>query len=227
MSRSNISAETFECPRDMCRWEHSKQLDRHLGYKISRIEQLLSKKYRAFNKPTDNTNSKKHFTGSQVWVGLNSQTLQTPYTDILCVLRILKPYRPRTIVDLGAGYGRVGVVSCSLFPNGTFTGVEILSERFHEAVRIHKLHKLQHCEMIQQDLISNSFQIPSSEVYFIYDFSHSEDIEYVLRKVFERNHAFFIVAVGETINRILLRRKCSLLNRKFDDLAVYQFGHQS
>lgn len=222
MRRSSISAETFETPSGICRWEHSKQLDRFLGYKIARIEQKLSKKYRAFNKSTDATNSKKHYAGSEVWVGLNTQALQTPYVDILCVLKALKPFNPKSVIDLGAGYGRVGIVYCSVFLEGKFTGIEILPERYLEAVRVHNLHDLQNCKMVQQDLVAGTYAIPKGDVYFIYDFSHIEDIDYVLRRILQDNLSFFIVAVGERVNRLLRRKNLKVIFQKSTDIVVFK-----
>ena len=191
---------------NQCPWKRSKELDKYFGYKISRIEQKLTKKYRAFNKPVDNSNRKKHFSGSQVWIGLHPQTLQTPYSDVYWALCQLQSYKPNSLVDLGAGYGRVGLVSSMVNPAVSFIGIEILRERCAEASRIFTKYGLANCKMINRSLVDPDFEIPQADVYFIYDFSHIDEISYALEKICTHNESksfFFVVASGEQVSFLI------------------------
>ena len=180
-------------------------MDKYFGYRIARIEQKLAKKYRAFDKPVDTSNRKKHYKGSQVWIGLHPQTLQTPYSDIYGALSELQTYKPTSLVDLGAGYGRVGLVSSILDPRISFIGVEILKERCVEATRIFTKFGLSNC------LADPNFDIPQADVYFIYDFGQMDEINCTLEKICEKNESkvfFFVIGIGEQV-RFLIGRGIS------------------
>lgn len=101
---------------------HAKHLDKTLGFRIPKIEVKLLQKYRAYDQVIDTSNKKRHYEGSQTWIGLHPQALQTPYNDIYEALSLLKGQNIEKVVDIGAGYGRVGIVMNSLFPTAAFLG---------------------------------------------------------------------------------------------------------
>ncbi|MFK7823011.1 MAG: hypothetical protein AB8G05_02570 [Oligoflexales bacterium] len=188
-----------------CSKAHSKELDKIFGYKIPRIEQKLEQKYRNFYKSSDKTNKKGHFAGSEAWIGLHPQVLQTPYSKIYQIFSLLSNFNPKSIVDLGAGYGRVGLVSSMLFPEASFIGLEVIRERCEEANRIYKKFKLKNCEIQHGCLVKKKTLLPQADIYFIYDFGFLDDIYYVLNNVLsiKRNTQFFVVAIGSRINSII------------------------
>src|SRR4051794_33235374 len=99
---------------------HSAEADRWLGIETERIEALLPKR-----SPAD----------QEHWLGLPVQALLTPYTELRRILESLKPAPGDTVIDLGAGYGRLGFVLARHFPEARFVGYECVAERAEEANR--------------------------------------------------------------------------------------------
>ncbi len=184
---------------------HSKYIDKLLGFRIPKIEQKLLNQYRAYDKTQDDSNKKKHYGGTQTWIGLHPQVLQTPYHEILHFMSLLKKYNPKKFVDIGAGYGRVGVVMNSMFPKASFVGIEIVKERFREANRMFTYLELANCSMVHDNILEDNFKMPNADVYFIYDFSDPLDLKKILKVLSEKlfKERFFIVAKGEGIRSLI------------------------
>ena len=114
-----LSRKTFQNLNNLHPRVHSKLVDKALGYKIPKIEVKLLRKFNAYDHYVVGTKRKRHYEGTQAWIGLHPQVLQTPYADILEALDFFKTKDIKTIVDIGAGYGRVGLISSLLFPNAS------------------------------------------------------------------------------------------------------------
>src|SRR5689334_5029748 len=84
---------------------HSGKVDAWLGLKISEIETALSERLYA-----ERGRERYREPYKDSWVGLPPQSLLTPYSEIRSILAKLSPPPGSTLVDLGAGYGRVGFV---------------------------------------------------------------------------------------------------------------------
>ncbi|OFZ51742.1 MAG: hypothetical protein A2381_18570 [Bdellovibrionales bacterium RIFOXYB1_FULL_37_110] len=93
----------------------------------------------------------------------------------------------------------------ALYPQAFFTGYEIVDIRIKEARRMFRLFELDNCEMIKQDILEESFVMPSATIYCIYDFSFPEDLELILKKlsVLIPTNRFFIVAKGDSVQSII------------------------
>jgi len=179
-------------------------VDRFLGYKISKIELKLSRKFSAYDHNVLGTKRKRHYEGTQAWIGLHPQVLQTPYIDILEALDCLKSKDIKTIIDIGAGYGRVGLVSSVLLPNANFIGYEVVKERQVEGERILRLHGVKSATILLQNVLDPNFNLPNANIYFIYDFSEREDIAEVLLKI-EKNTKSkkILIAQGDRISSLM------------------------
>jgi 16S rRNA G527 N7-methylase RsmG len=185
---------------------YSQELDKLLGFKINKIEQRLLRKYKAYDKSVDDNNRKKHYEGTETWIGLSPRALQTPYSEIHHFLScFMKNYHPSTVVDLGAGYGRVGIVMNALYPKAKFIGYEILEARLREAQRVFEKLELNNCEMRLQNLLDFNFEIPQADIYFIYDFSQSFDLRLILDKFTQKleGDQFFLIAKGERVRNLI------------------------
>ena len=184
---------------------HSRDLDRLIGYKIPKIEQSLLQKYRAYDKAPDESNKKKHFEGTETWIGLHPQILQTPYSEIYEFLSLFKKFKPKKVVDLGAGYGRVAIVLNALFPEAEFIGHEILKDRLDEARRIFTKLEMKNATMLIENILEDSFELPEADIYFIYDFSGPLDLKIILERLSSKmdKDKFFIVAKGDGIRSII------------------------
>jgi hypothetical protein len=102
--------------------------------------------------------------------GQSGAYIQTDYPTILEFLTTLDPKSKATFVDLGSGYGRVGVVVGLHRPDIQFTGFEYVPHRVSEANRIaEKLGISSQVKYVQQDLSLAEFKIPEADIYYMYD----------------------------------------------------------
>jgi 16S rRNA G527 N7-methylase RsmG len=206
---------------------HSKYLDRDLGFKIGKIEMKLLQQYQAYDKGEDQSNRKKHYEGTQTWVGLNPQVLQTTYTDIYNALMHLKNFPISKVVDIGAGYGRVGLVTNSIYPNASFEGFEIIKKRQTEGNRIFKKYNLERCYIFNQDVLEDDFQLPAAQIYFIYDFSETEDLVDILEQLLlnKSREPFFLITHGERIDYLMNGKYREFWNKngflKMGNIKIY------
>lgn len=178
--------------------KHSKLIDNLYGFEIESVEEMM--KHRSLAKYHD----------YEIWSGLAPEQLQTPYDELRRVLRDCNFQDGESLVDLGAGYGRVGVILGEKFPNSSFTGIEIASERVVEGNRIFKEFGFINCELIAAE--AQSMDIAAAKVYFIYDFGLPSQIEQTLSKIAERafKEEFYVVARGRGVR--------SIVNYKFPQL---------
>lgn len=123
-------------------------------------------------------------------------------------MHFLKDQDIQRIVDIGAGYGRVGLVMSSLFPRSRFIGLEILEQRKNEGNRIYEELGLINCEILQKNVLVDDYQLPDAQVYFIYDFSEVEDLNIIMRQLSERKktESFFLITRGDRIDSLLANK---------------------
>lgn len=148
----------------------SRELDQKLGFRIESIEAQILK-----NNP------------HTPWAGLDPQALQTPYPEIRMMLEALNLQPGQTVIDLGAGYGRMGLVGAIFHPDVRFLSYEISRDRAQEGQRMYRL-LLQELSskpfgLVEADVTRSDFMIPHAEVYFIYDFSDLDSIIRVLDQI--------------------------------------------
>ncbi len=122
----------------------------------------------------------------ELWIGLASQDLLTPYIEIRGLLELLSPPRSTMIVDLGAAYGRMGFVVARHFPERQFVGYEYVGERVHEARRCLQVLENSRITIEHADLSDRRFSPVAADYYFLYDFGTAKAIEktlYDLRRI--------------------------------------------
>lgn len=186
--------------------EDSGFVDRHYGLNIDGIERdlLLSAKNLRPNGNMSNFGSVLH-EGHQTWVGLDPQTLNTPYSELVHLCDLLSPKKHELMVDLGAGYGRLGLVLKALYPEVEFQGYELVKERVAEGNRIFDQESCMNARLFDQDLTSESFELPVAHYYFLYDYGKTEHIRKTLSQLEEiaNNHHFKVVARGKGSRSII------------------------
>lgn len=160
------------------------QLDHQLGFRIDAIEAELLAQARAL-RPQGNhhTWGEGLHQGMQSWVGLDPQTLLTPYAELKQMCQLVNPHQESLVLDLGAGYGRLGIVLADLYPQVNFLGLELVPERVREGHRIFQQLGLSQAQLHQQDLTSPSFVLPPADVYFLYDYGKVSHIEQTLNQL--------------------------------------------
>jgi hypothetical protein len=130
---------------------HSRQVDALLRYEIEKTEKSI----------TDPTTP---------WFGLNSDILQTPYTEIRFMLARLGLGPGDKIIELGSGYSRMAHVVDAHAQGVHYEGVELVPERAQEAIRVIRSRNLVSASVRQGDLFGSA-GLPRGDVYFLYDLS--------------------------------------------------------
>jgi hypothetical protein len=195
------SSDDYESAR-----QGSEELDRELGFEIERVEkQLLTMAQALDPKGNHKTWGQALHEGNQTWVGLSYQTLQTPYSELVKMCQYLSPLSGSTVVDLGAGYGRMGLVLDVFYPGVRFIGYEYVKERVDEGTRILKKFDCEQAKLLEQDLTASDFKLPLAEYYFVYDYGTLAHIRETL-KTFEKladHHKFKLIARGKGIRSLI------------------------
>lgn len=178
--------EFFQTPKanDVIRRQHSNFVDKILGFRLRYIEEMLVAEARGFDPDgAHDTWGPKIHEGVQTWVGLDLQTLQTPYSECLRILQLLKVKPYQHVIDLGAAYGRMGVVIGGLYIKNSFTGYEYVKARVDEGNRVFKELGFARSQLITQDLFDPKFELPKADIYFIYDYGQVEHIDHTLKQI--------------------------------------------
>jgi hypothetical protein len=165
---------------DLTKRKISSEIDLKLGFNIKKIEETMRTKALQINPDTlfDQWGPMLH-DGAQTWVGLDFQILQCTYHDLKILFDTIKPKPFQKVVDLGAGYGRMGLFLHWYYPLTEFLGIELVSERVVEANRIYEKNKLINKKMVVGDL-SKLTELPQGDYYFIYDFGSEEHLLKIL-----------------------------------------------
>ena len=185
--------------------QHSLLLDKILGLDIKGVEEELVRAGRAKlpEGSFEYWGPALHH-GSQTWVGLDAQTLNTPYSVLwrLCDLLQLKGER---VVDLGAAHGRLGAVMQFHAPAARFLGLEYVPERVAEANRMYLRWRCEHARCEVQDLFAPGFALPEAEVYFIYDYGRHDHINATLGQIGAEaaRRPIRLVARGQATNKLI------------------------
>lgn len=174
----------------------SLEWDQRLGLKTLEVEERLYAK-----DPHDEVYE------SRAWMGLPFQTLQTPYDEILSALLKFKEQGiiPLSILDLGAAFGRVGIIAKLLFPECEFQGLEMVRERVEEGKRVYKELGLNPESLRVENILRENFELPKADIYFLYDFSDPADIKVILDSMAEVffEEEFFLIAKGKAVNSLI------------------------
>jgi hypothetical protein len=184
----------------------SPQIDREFGLEIDRIEEVLWRRAKAL-RPEGNLSNLSHVLhdGHQTWVGLEPQVLNTPYEELLQICEVLRPEEGQHFVDLGAGYGRLGLVLNLLYPEVTFTGYELVPERVDEGNQVFLKEKCHKAKLITQDLTASDFVLPKADFYFLYDYGKVHHIRQTLSDLEKLAMAgkFKVIARGQGSRSII------------------------
>ncbi|MBX3042028.1 MAG: hypothetical protein KF789_15080 [Bdellovibrionaceae bacterium] len=96
--------------------------------------------------------------------------VQTSYETILTLLRQLRLPPDAHLMDLGSGFGRVGLIAGLLRPDLSFSGYEYVSHRvLISETASRNCGVADRVRFYQQDLSQEDFQIPPADAYYMYD----------------------------------------------------------
>jgi hypothetical protein len=181
-----LSVESHTYPQAQA---HATQVDTWLGFQIREVEHKLQLK------------AQNDFEKRERWVGLDPAALLTPYTESRRLLQLLAPKPGQKIVDLGAGYARMGFVLGEHYPEVKFVGYEISEERVREGNRVLATKKYPHVQLLAQDLSKMNFVIGGSaeseaDYYFLYDFGTLNSIKKALLDLHDMAMKRAITVIG-------------------------------
>lgn len=180
---------------------HAQRADEWLGLDTLGIETKLAKTGLRQRAP-DATGVHQ-----ELWLGLALTRLLTPYLEIRTLLECLGLRPDDTVVDLGAGYGRMGFVIGRHFPQVQFVGYEYVGERVCEFRRIAARLKYRNVKMVHSDLTSPDLVLPPAQFYFMYDYGNAPAIEKTLYDLWSRGQqgAMVLIARGKTCRALIER----------------------
>ncbi len=148
----------------------------------------------------------------EFWFGKSVQTFSTPYAELREILETIQPQQDETIVDLGAGYGRLAHVIARHFSEVQFIGCELVLERQIEAQRVIELKSLKNCRVVHADastldFANSEFVSSVPEFYFMYDFGSRRDVENCVEnlKLAARLKPIVVIARGGRSRDIIQR----------------------
>ncbi|MGE3610092.1 MAG: hypothetical protein AB7I27_10935 [Bacteriovoracaceae bacterium] len=185
---------------------HSEIVDHLLGFQVDEIEARLLTKAKETSPDGNIKNWGQHIhQGNQTWVGLSLQTLQTPYNELRKMCHSLNLKQGDHLVDLGAGYGRLGLILKYYYPGIRFTGFEYVPERVEEGNRIFQFYECSQSTLIEQDLGSPKFQLPIADYYFLYDYGNLFQMRMTINQLenLALNKKFKVIARGHGIRSII------------------------
>jgi hypothetical protein len=169
---------------------HSVTVDTWLGLNTAPVETALAQ-FGCRLRPSNSSGEHQ-----ELWIGLALNSLLTPYTEIRTILAQLDPADGETIVDLGAGYGRMGFVISRHYPQTKFIGYEYVGERVKEGMRCLKNLQNLDIKLIHADLSCQDFSPAPAQYYFIYDYGSSKAIEKTLHDLRRIAKEWAITVVG-------------------------------
>ena len=205
-AKAALNRQTFRLTGLLNSREHSKRIDKLLGFNIFRIESKLSKIFRHFALEEQVVGKLPYKENRESWIGLDPQVLLTPYDELARLFERLKDHDIQRIVDFGCAYGRVGIVSSFYYPEVEFIGYEFVSKRIKEAQRVFELQNMQNYQLIDCDILFEAFEIPTASLYFIYDFGRIADLKKILTKLIQtmQEQDFILVARGEEVRSLMM-----------------------
>lgn len=210
----------FRSPKanDVIGRQHAHIVDNILGMRLKYNEEMLMAEARGFDPEGELYSWGPHLHhGVQTWVGLDIQTLQTPYSEILRILQLLKIRPYQHVIDLGAAYGRMGIVLGGIFGKSLFTGYEYVKSRVDEGNRVYIELGLNKCQLFTQDLFATEFKLPEADVYFIYDYGQVEHIDHTLNQIsmISKKRPVKVVVRGKFTKQIITKSH-SWLDLKYE-----------
>ncbi len=184
--------------------DFSSYFDKTLGFEIEKIENKLVKKAKElYPGGCSRSWGKSLYRGSQTWIGLDPDQLQTTYCEFYEAISVLEPKPREVFCDLGAGYGRLGILIGLLFEKINFVGLEIVKERVEEGARIYQQLDLENVKLYCEPLVAG--KIAKADYYFIYDFGTVVEIDDVLNKLskYVKYGTIKIIARGRGVRTLI------------------------
>jgi len=184
----------------------SREIDILVGFAIRQIEKELLEEALKISPGADISGlGRALHDGNQTWIGLDERTLCTGYDEIFKMLDIVGLENQSRVIDLGAAYGRMGLVMESLQPHASYLGFEYVQERVDEGNRVFNNFNCKNAKLLTQDLFADSFQMPEADIYFIYEYGRIDHIKHTLEQVQEASFGrkVKLIVRGDSTNSMI------------------------
>ncbi len=132
--------------------------------------------------------------------------VQTSYATILTALENLHLPAGGHLIDLGSGFGRVGLTAGLWREDLRFTGYEYVGHRVKLACdSAERAGHSDRIRFLEQNLNDATFQIPLANAYYMYDPFCAETYARVIYQLntFSRDHAITVVTKADAGNWLL------------------------
>ncbi|MBL7543277.1 MAG: methyltransferase domain-containing protein [Bdellovibrionaceae bacterium] len=144
--------------------------------------------------------------------------VQSSYATILLALKYLNLGKKSQFIDLGSGYGRIGLVVGLMRPDIHFTGFEYVKERVEIATKACTHLKLdQHVHFVTQDLSNHSFKIPDADTYYIFDSFSDASFATVMEQLQEITYRKKITVVTKGNAKLWMNKQFWTEPQEFSD----------
>lgn len=131
--------------------------------------------------------------------------VQSGYSSILLALNSIDLKKGNKVIDLGSGYGRVGLVCSLLRPDVNFVGYEYVPHRVDDSNESTIALGLEENLVFKtQDLSLKSFEIPEADVYYLYDSFSDETYRFVLDQIVEISKKKDVIIITKGNARVWL-----------------------
>lgn len=194
-------------------------LGQHLGFSLYRtfdgLDKIFDLNYQAdVGMKQDLQMKERLYEGAGVGV-------QSGYSTVLTALKNLSLKPGDRFIDLGSGYGRVGLVVGLMHPEVDFVGYEFVPHRVKIASdSTERLEMQKHVHFHTQDLSLKEFQIPEAEIYYMYDPFSEETYGHVLSQLieFSKQRKVMIITKGNARGWLMdvVRKEGWITPQEFD-----------
>ncbi|MGB0453428.1 MAG: class I SAM-dependent methyltransferase [Bacteriovoracaceae bacterium] len=177
------------------------QSDGHVGPRLYRTFDMLDDVFN-FDYEAERSLENNFETNERLYLG-SGVGVQSGYSTILLALNHINLKPGSSVVDLGSGYGRVGLVYSLLRPDLNFLGFEYHPYRVGIANKASQnLNLDKNLKFITQDLSLSLFKIPDSDVYYLYDPFTDESYDYILNQIVEisKRRKVIVITKGNARN---------------------------
>lgn len=184
---------------------HMKKNDEgsHLGFSLYRtfdvLDELFNLDFKPERKKELAPSNERLFFGSGV-------AAQSSYMTILMFLKYIKINSKSSFVDLGSGFGRVGMVVGLLRPDISFKGYEFVEDRVAMANASSEYLQIDlNANFFHQDLSAADFKIPEADVYYLYDPFNADTYTHILEQlnVIGKHRKITVITKGDARQHFL------------------------
>lgn len=203
--QKTFMSATLKLMSELFEFEHQQRIAKeekglHLGFSLYRafdiLDEVFNLNYLADEGMSLVEDGERLFANSGVGV-------QSSYSTMLTMLRYLTLPPKSGFVDLGSGFGRVGLTIGLMRPDIHFRGYEIVEHRVKIASQASQNFDLSsHVHFYAQDISAKDFQIPIAETYFIYDAFNESTYAHMLSQLaaIGKTKRITVVTIGDARN---------------------------